>query len=188
VPGTDRCNGQQPQNCSTAGAWQDNGAACIDQQTCVGGACTGANCSTYTAPVCNGTATCDLHSNTCCVTPALPPTGVCVAGNTATCASGASPFHCQYACECPTGESCCGVINTTNLSGSATCQAVANGGSCTAQTSNQATAQLCKQDAECKNGQRCIAQTCTLGAKFQFCGVQNAPPFNCKADAADAGH
>jgi hypothetical protein len=48
-------------------------------------------------------------------------------------------------------------------------------------------AQLCEQDIECKNGQKCIAQTCVLGAKFKICGLQNQPPYNCTADKTDGG-
>jgi hypothetical protein len=185
VPGTVQCDGLQPQLCDDTGTWQSNGDACEVQQTCVGGVCQGVNCSTYNPPVCDGTATCDLHSNTCCVTPALPkPTGVCVAGDDASCAAGASPFHCQYACECAAGDSCCGVLNTTTYAGAATCQNVPSGGSCTA-AAGEATAQLCKQDAECKNGLPCIAQTCVFGSMFQFCGVQMQAPYRCSAN--DAG-
>jgi hypothetical protein len=148
---------------------------------CVNGACTGADCSGYTAPACNGSATCDLRSNTCCVTISLNPTGRCVAGNTATCNSGEGPAHCKYSCDCPGGESCCGVLNLSPLSASSNCQALANGGSCTA-PAGFATAQLCEQDAECKNGQPCIAQTCIFGAMFKFCGLQSQSPYNCTAD------
>jgi hypothetical protein len=111
-----------------------------------------------------------------------------VAGNDAGCTGSASPFHCQYACECAAGDSCCGAIEKAfPYTGSASCQAVPSGGSCTGPAA-EATAQLCKQSAECKNGQPCIAQTCTaFAAKFQFCGLQSGPPFDCTADPTDAG-
>jgi hypothetical protein len=109
------------------------------------------------------------------------PTGRCVAGASATCNSGEAPFHCRYSCDCPAGDSCCGTLNPTTFNGSATCQAVPNGGSCTP-PSNQVAAQLCEQDEECKNGQPCIAQTCVFGAMFKFCGLQSQSPYNCTAN------
>jgi hypothetical protein len=45
-----------------------------------------------------------------------------------------------------------------------------------------ATARLCEQDEECKNGQRCIAQTCIFGAMFKLCGLQSQAPYNCTAN------
>jgi hypothetical protein len=167
--------------------WQNNGASC-GGRVCFNGACTGADCNSYSAPVCAGTQTCDLRSNTCCVTPAIPmPTGRCVSGTTATCNTNEAPFHCLYSCDCPAGDSCCGVLNTMTYAGSAICQLVANGGSCATTGPNQATAQLCEQDEECKNGMACIAQTCVFGAKFHFCGLQSQAPYNCTADSGDAG-
>jgi hypothetical protein len=180
VPGSAGCSGLQPQTCNSSGAWVNNGDACPARQTCSGGVCTGVDCSNYTAPIC-GDGGCDLTANTCCVTPALPaPTGACEPGTSNPCDGGASPFHCAYACDCVAGDSCCGAINTTTYQGSATCQAVPSGGSCTGPL-NEATAQLCKQDSECQNGQPCIAQSCLAGAMFHFCGVQSQPPFRCVA-------
>jgi hypothetical protein len=178
-----QCSGEQPQNCGAGGAWQDNGALCVAPQTCVGGACASVDCTTYTAPKCNGNATCDLRTNTCCVTEAFVPTGRCVPDGDSggTCNSNESPFHCEYACDCTGGQSCCGTINTSTFAGAASCQAVANGGTCTP-GANEAAAQLCEQDAECKNGQPCIAQTCNFGAMFRFCGIQTQQPFACTAN------
>ena len=48
-----QCNGQQPQNCSATGTWQNNGAC--GGQVCFNGVCTGADCSSYTMAECNGT-------------------------------------------------------------------------------------------------------------------------------------
>jgi hypothetical protein len=62
------------------------------------------------------------------------------------------------------------------------CQLVPDNASCKAPAAGYITAQLCQQDAECKNGQRCIAQTC-LGATFFFCGLQSEAPFNCTMNA-----
>jgi hypothetical protein len=56
-----------------------------------------------------------------------------------------------------------------------------------AQSSTEVTAQLCQQDAECKNGLPCIAQTCVFGAMFHFCGLQSQAPYRCTANPTDAG-
>jgi hypothetical protein len=98
------------------------------------------------------------------------------------CPAGVEPFHCLYSCDCPGGQSCCGEISST-YAGTAVCQAVADGASCSVTSGFHAAAQLCEQDEECKNGQRCIAQTCTIfNAKFKFCGLQSEPPYSCTAD------
>jgi hypothetical protein len=110
-----------------------------------------------------------------------------VAGTGATCNTNEAPFHCLYSCDCPAGDSCCGVLNTSTFAGSAICQAVADGASCSPTGPGQATAQLCQQDEECKNGKPCIAQTCVFGAKFHFCGLQSQAPYNCTADPTDGG-
>jgi hypothetical protein len=177
---------QQPQNCSATGTWQNNGAACAGQ-VCANGACTGANCTTYNAPICAAATTCDLRTNTCCITETLTPVGTCVSGNTASCPAGQAAFHCLYSCDCPAGQSCCGEINGSTLAGTAVCQSVANGGSCSVTTGFSQAAQLCEQSGECKNGQTCIAQTCIFGSHFKFCGVQSGAPYNCMADPTDAG-
>jgi hypothetical protein len=192
APGQVQCTGQQPQNCSAAGTWQSNGNACIDRQTCIAGTCSGVDCSTYTEAVCNGNATCDLNSNTCCVLISLTPTGRCVANGDAgpngdPCNSNEAAYHCRYACDCVSGDSCCGVFDTSTLSGSANCQFLADGGACTVQTGTQTAAQLCEQDAECKNGAKCIAQTCIFNSQFKFCGLQTEAPYRCTANPTDAG-
>ena len=185
-----QCSGAQPQSCSTSGTWQNNGASC-GGRVCVGGACTGADCTTYVAPVCAGTTTCDLRTNTCCVTEAITPTGRCVpdgdGGDAGQCNSNEQPFHCLYSCDCPAGQSCCGELNTSNLTGTAVCQTVASGGSCAVTTGYQATAQLCEQTEECQNGKTCIAQTCIFNSHFKFCGLQSQAPYLCTADPLDAG-
>jgi hypothetical protein len=180
APGQLQCaTGGQPQNCSpTTGTWQNNGAAC-GGRACINGACFGADCTTYTPPVCAGDAGCDLRSHTCCVTEAIPPVGTCMAGTDAGC-SGSEPFHCLYSCDCPTGQVCCGQINGTTYAGAATCQTVAAGGNCAVQPSYTTAAQLCEQSQECQNGKTCISQTCTVfGAHFNFCGLQTEAPYNC---------
>ena len=111
-----------------------------------------------------------------------PPTGTCLSGTTATC-SGSEPFHCRYSCDCPSGQSCCGALNPSTLAGEAVCQTVAPGASCSPPSSGYAAAQLCEQDEECQNGQKCIAQTCIFGAMFKLCGLQKQSPYLCTANA-----
>jgi hypothetical protein len=154
---------------------------------CFEGVCSGADCTNYTIATCSGTTPCDLRSNTCCLTLSLGgSTEACLAGANTSCGS-ALPDHCRYSCDCPAGESCCGDVNASTFSGSTTCQLVPSGGSCTPPASGYVTAQLCAEDDECQNGQPCIAQTC-LGGTFYFCGLQSEQPYNCKANAIDAGH
>ena len=150
---------------------------------CFNGACTGADCSTFTPATC-GSTNCDVRSNTCCITLSTSPTGRCVSGTTSSCNSSEATFHCRYSCDCPAGQSCCGTLNPSNLlsGGDATCQTVAPGGSCTPPP-GLASAQLCLQDEECQNGAKCIYQSCTIfGANFHLCGLQSQSPYNCKAN------
>jgi hypothetical protein len=139
-------------------------------------------CVNYVAPVC-GSGPCDLRTHTCCITLSL--TATCVAGTGASaCPSNQASVHCLQSCECGGTKSCCGVENTLIGAVTAECQEVPNGGFCSPhpQTSTEASAQFCKTDAECKNGQACIAQTCEFGAMFNICGVQSQAPFDCKAN------
>jgi hypothetical protein len=126
--------------------------------------------------------TCDLRSSVCCVTLSLQER--CLVGRTTKCASNEASAHCTNACDCPNGQVCCGVVN--QLVGIATsgCQTVADGGLCNPHppTNTQASAQLCNVDAECKNGQPCIFQTCAFGAMFHFCGLQTGDPYDCTAN------
>jgi hypothetical protein len=76
------------------------------------------------------------------------------------------------------------VLNTTTFTGDVECQLVADGASCKAPSAGYLTAQLCEQDAECKNGQKCILQTCTVfNIQVRFCGLVTQAPYNCKANA-----
>ncbi|HEX4445652.1 MAG TPA: hypothetical protein VH044_02920 [Polyangiaceae bacterium] len=139
-------------------------------------------CVNYVAPVC-GSGPCDLRTHTCCVTLSLAFT--CVAGTgSSACPSNQASVHCLQSCECGGTKSCCGVENTLIGAVTAECQEVPNGGFCSPhpQTSTEASAQFCKTDAECKNGQGCIAQTCEFNAVFNICGVQSQAPFDCKAN------
>jgi hypothetical protein len=139
-------------------------------------------CANYVAPMC-GSTPCDLRSNTCCVTP-FPLSARCIPGANTACMNTEATFHCQYSCECPTGQVCCGIIDTLVGFGTASCQTVPAGGFCPPHpnTVSQAAAQLCKDSSECANGQPCISQTCIYSAMFQFCGLQSQSPYNCMAN------
>jgi hypothetical protein len=189
APGQTQCAGSgnnQPQSCDATGNWANNGAAC-GGRVCVSGQCTGADCTSVTVPACNGDAGCDLRSNTCCVTPHLPlPIGQCVAGTTEACTEldgGPSPTHCIYSCDCPAGQSCCGELNSSSFKGEAVCETLANGASCAVGAGFTVANQICLQDEECKNGQKCIAQTCIFSSHFHFCGLHAESPYFCTADS-----
>ena len=182
APGQLQCSGSQPQNCSAAGDVAEQRRV-LRRPGVLHRGVHGRRLHAATPwPSATARTACDVRSNTCCVTVSLNPTGRCVSGTTATCNSNEAPFHCRYSCDCPAGQSCCGAIDTQTLSGTATCQAVANGGSCSVPAGFTAAAQLCEQDEECKNGQPCIAQTCVFDAMFKFCGLQSQPPYKCTAN------
>jgi hypothetical protein len=140
-------------------------------------------CPDYVAPLCgliNGVLSpCDLRSNTCCVTVALAER--CIPGAGAKCNNNEATIHCSQACDCSGGDVCCGVANTLVGAVQTVCQSIPDGGLCNPnpQTNTQASAQFCKTDGECKNGQACIAQTCEFGAMFNICGLQSQDPFAC---------
>jgi hypothetical protein len=169
--------------------WQNNGTAC-GGRACFNGECTGADCTNFTpANNCTGNGvTCDFRSNTCCVTLATTSSAVCVPGAGTACTPPAEADHCRYSCDCPGGYSCCGVLNTATYAGIIGCQQLSDNSSCVAPGPGYITAQLCQQDEECKNGQRCIDQLC-LGlpasyAIFHFCGLQSQAPYNCTVYSA----
>ena len=83
-------------------------------------------------------------------------------------------FGCSQACDCPTGQVCCGTEN--GAAATTSCQTVASGGSCPGGAMG---AQLCAVDSECANGAGCLAQTCTAGANLNLCGLQSQSPFDC---------
>jgi hypothetical protein len=173
---------------SSSGSMSDDGGdASPDRSTGSDGGDAGdgaSSCGPYTAPMCGTQADagpCDLHSSVCCVTPELG--GRCLPKNPdggGVCDPNMEvQVGCLSACECPGAQVCCGVLE--NLVVDTACQAVAQGGHCAPvmQTSTQASAQLCKVDSECVNGDPCIAQTCTLRANLNLCGLQTQSPFNC---------
>ncbi len=145
------------------------------------------NCTNnYVAPPCGMAAdgtptTCDLRSNTCCITISLAER--CIPGANAKCNSNEAAVHCSNACDCFGGNVCCGVINTLVGAVQTICQDIPDGGLCNPHppTNTQASGQLCTTDGECKNGQGCIHQTCELGATLNVCGLQSQDPFNCMA-------
>jgi len=142
----------------------------------------------YVPPTC-GTTPCDLRANKCCITvdfSTFTLKGRCVPAAQA-CKSSEQTVRCLQACECGGDQSCCGVGNQITASVQTVCQSVPNGGFCQPHTDDpnpaQAAEQFCKTDEECKNGQPCIAQTCTTAnAKFSLCGLQSQKPFECHAD------
>jgi hypothetical protein len=74
------------------------------------------------------------------------------------------------------------VLNTATFMGSLGCQQLADNSSCVAPGPGYITTQLCAQDQECKNGQRCIGQTCfgLSTPTLYFCGLVSQAPYNCK--------
>jgi hypothetical protein len=89
-------------------------------------------------------------------------------------------WGCSTISDCTgSGEVCCGVATTTTAQ--TACQTVAAGGSCepSPATAMQASAQVCTSNAECINGQACIAQVCVQNSHLMLCGLQSAAPFNC---------
>jgi hypothetical protein len=155
-----------------------------------GGNGDGGGCSSYPPLVCGG-GPCDLGSHTCCVTVQLAER--CLAGTGAVCNSmKEASVHCSNACDCPTGQSCCGTIDLLSDSVQSTCQTLnpsVSGGNCPPYpaTVSQASGQLCFVDSECQNGQACIYQTCIYGAQFHICGLQSQSPFNCVASPTGDG-
>jgi hypothetical protein len=140
----------------------------------------GNSCPNYVAPFC-GTSPCDLRFNTCCVTFSLDTR--CIPGIHASCNSNEATLHCTQACECGGGDSCCGVENTILGVVQTECQNVPDGGLCNPhpQTTTEASAQLCVDTSECKNGEACIKQSCIYGAMLSVCGLQSQDPFDCMA-------
>ncbi|HLK41128.1 MAG TPA: hypothetical protein VKU41_30465 [Polyangiaceae bacterium] len=141
------------------------------------------DCSGDMPPNCGAQASaqvCDLKTNTCCIDGNF--NGTCLSGASTTCPNptATAAFHCLQACDCPTGQVCCGVVVKATNNVSTQCQTVANGGSCMpVDTANQGSAQICASTAECKNGQACMMQTCTQGAMLKLCGLQSGQPFMC---------
>ena len=182
--------GGSPMTGSSSGAGSDDGSADDGSD---GEADAGPppvpNCtSTYVAPPCGMTAdgtatTCDLRSNTCCITISLDER--CIPGANAKCNSNEAAVHCSNACDCFNGNVCCGVINTLVGAVQTICQDIPDGGLCNPHppTNTQASGQLCTTDDECKNGQGCINQTCEFGAVLNVCGLQSQDPFDCMPTA-----
>jgi hypothetical protein len=138
--------------------------------------------------VCGG-ASCDLTVNTCCV--AADATSMCVSGHSG-CKGfggnilGAAQFECDQITDCPSGQVCCGYLNST--SAGAKCQDVSGSGNkCTpAPTGMMGSVQFCQKTCECKDGSECLAQSCNTApgvppAKLTMCGLQFESPFNCAA-------
>jgi hypothetical protein len=89
-------------------------------------------------------------------------------------------FACQQACDCPTGQVCCGT--ETGLSAKTTCETVAEGGSCPGADAGTG-AQFCIASDECMNGQPCTSQTCAGNSHVNVCDDSPIPaPFSCTPD------
>ncbi|MGO9833458.1 MAG: hypothetical protein ACLP1X_04515 [Polyangiaceae bacterium] len=136
-------------------------------------------CSSYTPPTC-GNGVCDLRSDDCCFN-ATGISGGTIVGTwscspkTTGCSGALSvTFGCSQACDCPSGQVCCGAENGSTATTS--CQTVAQGGSCPGGAMG---AQLCAMSSECVNGEACIPQACAEGANLTLCGVQSQSPFDC---------
>jgi hypothetical protein len=141
-------------------------------------------CVDYQAPTCGIGATCDLRYNTCCANPTTL-TARCVA-KPQPCEQEEAPVACVQACECPTGQVCCGYYYQLMGAVGSGCQTVGQGGACqpSPQTNTQAAAQLCGTQGECVEGD-CINQTCVDDVTLNVCGLQSQAPFFCEAN--DAG-
>jgi hypothetical protein len=101
----------------------------------------------------------------------------CLPGQNAACATNEATLHCSNGCECGGDTVCCGISNTIVGSIQSVCQSVPSGGQCQPypDTTTTASAQFCKADSQCKNGQGCIHQTCMymgVTAVFDMCGLQ----------------
>jgi hypothetical protein len=123
---------------------------------------------------------CDLRANDCCFNPTgfsggtVVGTWSCPPKSTGCSGVLAVTFGCTQACDCPTGQVCCGTENGSTAT--TTCQTVASGGSCPGGAMG---AQLCTVSSECVNGEACIPQSCADGANLSLCGLQSQSPFDC---------
>lgn len=133
----------------------------------------------YVAPTCDGVNPCDLRSSTCCLangpSASMPLVGTCVTGSTASCPNNQATVHCLQSVDCSGGQSCCGEILVLLGQVEAYCHDLSQQPLCpfaASPTFSQIGVQLCKTDAECKNGQPCVHQLCSYGADVHLCGLQ----------------
>ncbi len=169
---------------SSSGSMADDGAASDSGEDSMTSNDSGA-CANYTSPTCNG-APCDLRTHTCCITVQLLER--CVDNAVGKCNSNEAAVHCSQACDCPSGQSCCGTIDTLLGSVQSQCTSLnpsVNGGACEPNNVSQVSGQLCAVDGECENGGACVYQTCIYGAMLHLCGVQSQSPFDCAANSSD---
>lgn len=103
---------------------------------------------------CNG-APCNVSTHFCCADDTKSSS--CVASGS-TC--GANALHCDEKADCPAGQVCC-LIAKSFSNADARCQTSCSGG--------LFAIQLCKTNAECLGGAKCVVQTCS-GAKMEACG------------------
>jgi hypothetical protein len=133
----------------------------------------------YVAPTCDGVNPCDLRTNTCCLangpSASMPLVGTCVAGGTTGCANNQATVHCLQSADCTGSLSCCGEILVLLGQVEAYCHDLSTQPLCpfaASPTFSQIGVQLCKTDAECRNGQPCVHQVCSYGADVHLCGLQ----------------
>ena len=156
--GQKQCSGQQPQNCSPSGSWQNNGASCdASGTTCVAGVCSGVcavgsvGCSNSNEPeTCSNTGTWTVGSacsNKTCVS------GVC----TGSCAPG------QTQCSGPLAVQSCNA--TGGWQTTSTCEVSCSKGACTAP--------MCKTGAGTTSTQCAAGQDCCFNAAAskETCGT-----------------
>jgi len=145
-------------------------------------------------PSCGSTA-CNLGPSykTCCIS--STGAGDCVDSGTA-CPPGGSVYECLDAFECPSGLSCCGIVDETTATVAAACQSTLT--SPLSPCSNVAAAdaatlvsvQLCQQEQGCQYGESCIWQDCTVEGQpieLTMCGIHSGPPLNCTAHSLGDG-
>jgi hypothetical protein len=127
---------------------------------------------------------CDLKTNTCCLDQFL--VARCIS-KPMTCPSNNVSFGCLQATDCPSGQVCCGLADSSAMTATTSCATIASGTNCPGMSSmTMGYAQFCQTDGECKNHQACIKQSCPINsslppAVFKLCGLQNHQPYNCTA-------
>lgn len=192
-PGLDSGSSSGGSASSSSGGAQDASSSSSSSSGGSGSSCPGGmSDGGALSPVCGsqaGAVGCDLRQNTCCLTQTL--VGSWLAGSSATCPSGQATIHCLQALDCPSGMSCCGVVEDIQGAVVSSCQNVPAGGNCPYANytpfSLYQGVQLCKTNAECKNvtdagaPEPCVHQTCFMGAMLSMCGVQSTAPLSCSA-------
>lgn len=122
-----------------------------------------------------GTTTCTTPGELCCYS-SIAPGGAADHCATSTAQCGAPNIACDETADCAPGSVCCtGVAvlpKDASVSGfeAATCQPEATASCIEKQGVGSSSVQVCKTDAECRNGKPCVVQSC-YGRVLQTCGV-----------------